>query len=57
MKKLISRRQFLAAAGVAGPDCLRRFFRKHCRFCSRFRCRFCRFRQHHQGGRDGPPDR
>ena len=54
MKKLISRRQFLAAAGVAG---LRRFFRKHCRFCSRFRCRFCRFRQHHQGGRDGPPDR
>ena len=40
-------------------DCLRRFFRKHCRF---FRCRFCRrfrccFRQHHQGGRSGPHDR
>ena len=39
------------------PDRLRRFLRKHCRFCSRFRCRFCRFRQHHQGGRYGSPDR
>ena len=54
MKKLISRRQFLAAAGVAAAAGV---LRKHCRFCSRFRCRFCRFRQHHQGGRYGPPDR
>ena len=59
MKKMITRRQFMAAAGVvAAAGALTAcggFLRKHCRFCSRFRC--CRFRRHHQGGRYGPPDR
>ena len=53
MKKMITRRQFMAAAGVVAAAsaltaCGGRFF------CSRFRC--C-FRQHYQGGCDGPPDR
>ena len=63
MKKMITRRQFMAAAGVvaaaSASDCLRRFFRKHgCFFCCRFYRRFrCCLRQHHQGGCSGPHDR
>ena len=46
MKKMISRRNFLTAAGVvagAGPDRLRRLLFQHCRFFHcRIRCRLCR---------------
>ena len=38
MKKLISRRNFLAAMGTvaAGSGCLRRFFQQHRFLCCRF---------------------
>ena len=47
MKKMISRRNFLTAAGVVRccrcPDRLRRLLFQHCRFFHRrIRCRLCR---------------
>ena len=64
MKKMITRRQFMAAAGVVAAAsaltaCGGAFPNTAplihcCRFYRWFRC--C-FRQHHQGGCDGPPDR
>ena len=46
MKKMISRRSFLAAAGVSGccsgPDRLRRLFQQHrCFHCRFHRCKHC----------------